>query len=871
MNINTPVNLIPWCYEWRRDKKIQDRPEAYFIPRRLDRIDKVYRTAYDELGPDLVKSIHYKQDDMLERLLPPPKHPLLVGYLWVGGVTDYKVILKWQDNIPDLKDIEVRTYPTAWGWFGWTVDRVLECTNISTANNIMTFSPDPNWEMDFAYSQRVKSATQMICVFAKEGITVPEVEIVGDSLGVWKEFEFTVEWNFNETKSEFNGEFETHVALAEMTHIDKKNNKATFKCQYSEVSKYGNDSKFTAILDKSKGVGATVLLRELTKGPVCVPEVGLYFAPADCELSAVDYIEKCKSDGLKTVVDKVCEVEEPQHWDEYFKNTRLWRCPDGTEINEFVADYEPPVKFSVPDKQWEAMYSLAVKQLTGHNMWGFLSCEVCKVTAAMEKIGLFEQADNIYQYFFDAKGVKSDGDFSDPAGSFEWAKDMRHDMGYNHEGTHCSTGGLLSSMMRRYRITKDEKWLFDHLERFKQAADWIIRQVSEYAIDFEGREKLHVYGLMPPSMLGDYALPACDWHWYYCDNSEACIALFDLADVLESVGDGDAGYYKDQANTFKSNILDAINREALYAPVRRSGDGMYRSFIPRMAYAGGLLHYQSETNIPNFAFGISDLFKGALPLSHNNRIISVNDRRIKGTIIAMEEFALNTTLDSLEKLAHPTADSETKESEAKLLEDFEKLKRTSKAPEKDLWFWNTFSNLPKISYNSNLFLAQDNIPNFLRFLFNHAVVMVGKNGMMWEHAHPDIFVECENPDNGTAGWFVENFRNMIVMEDNDQLFITRGVPRSWLNQGEVIEGKNVHTYFGTVNFRMSSDIDNDNISVVLNLPEEFNNIVKIRFRHPGKMQVKGLSLDKNIYKILSDGETVEIVPNKKEMVFKVEY
>ena len=33
------VDIAPWTYEWRADRAIQPRPEAEFIPRRLERVD----------------------------------------------------------------------------------------------------------------------------------------------------------------------------------------------------------------------------------------------------------------------------------------------------------------------------------------------------------------------------------------------------------------------------------------------------------------------------------------------------------------------------------------------------------------------------------------------------------------------------------------------------------------------------------------------------------------------------------------------------------------------------------------------------------------------------------------------------------------
>jgi hypothetical protein len=38
-----PADLAPWAYAWRADRQVQEKPEAYFIPRRLSRLDTIYR------------------------------------------------------------------------------------------------------------------------------------------------------------------------------------------------------------------------------------------------------------------------------------------------------------------------------------------------------------------------------------------------------------------------------------------------------------------------------------------------------------------------------------------------------------------------------------------------------------------------------------------------------------------------------------------------------------------------------------------------------------------------------------------------------------------------------------------------------------
>lgn len=860
-SLGQKVDLAPWAYLWRRDRAVQEQPEAYFIPRRLKRQDEVYRTALDTLGPEM-RSICYTQNDLMERQLPKPQGELLTGLLWVGGLTDYRVELVWQENaeIPKPEDIEVRTYPTAWGWFGWTNDRRMTRAAVSEDGRRWSFDPPAGLTMDYAYNQRVPAATEMVAVFAPEGCPVPELHVTGESLGTWKSLTFTVEWGFEKGLPPFTGMTEAHVALVSAPVFDEAAHKATYTCLYSDVSRFGNDSKFTCITDDKDKLGATVLLRELAEHPICVPEAGLFFCSAEQNMTAAEYLEQQKEAGSACVRDRVRAHEEETDWEKLLQKVRLWRCPDGTEIPPFPKAPVPSVDLQVPDKRWETMYRLAVDQLRGPHMWGFLASEVARAALAMELTGLYPEADKIYAYFLASPGVKADGDFTYSEGALEWAKTMRHDMGYAHEGTHFSTGKLLFSMMHRYYMTADREWLAERLPRLKAAANWIVRELRAYMKDTPNREKLHVYGLMPPAMCGDYALPACDRRWYYFDNAFALMGLSSFADVLERTGDPEADYFRRESQIFARDLMNAVRREALYAPVRRASDGMSRSFIPRMAYAGGLLLFGKETNVPQFALGINDLFEGALPLGEAGSLMDALDRRMVGTVNAMEEAGMAVSVADLERLDHPTADQESREKEEKLAQESAKQKRTQKPPKEDLWFWNTFSNLPKISHNADIYLRQDDIPNFLHFFFNHAIVMVGTNGKMWEHAHPDVFVECDNPDNGTAAWFVQNFRNMLLMEDYGALWLMKGTPRAWLEQGKTVEINQAPTLYGMLNYKVTSDVKNGKVYAVIDIPSRMiPEAVKLRLRHPEAKKIRSAELNGKPYDgIDPDGETITL-------------
>jgi hypothetical protein len=300
---------------------------------------------------------------------------------------------------------------------------------------------------------------------------------------------------------------------------------------------------------------------------------------------------------------------------------------------------------------------------------------------------------------------------------------------------------------------------------------------------------------MPPYMLGDYALPASDWRWYYCDNAFSLQGLQRFADALAEF-DAEAGRkYRDEAEAFRRDIRRAVDREAALSPVRIGRDGVYRSFVPIAAYTRGLM---LALEYPSVGRPQGDVILGALPLAEPFAALDANDARMVGTLDVMEEVG-------------------TSAGAVRELEEARKNKGLSTA---DAWFWNSYgASLPKASHNANIYLLQDDVPNFLRFWMNSYAIMVGADGKMWEWGDWGHYAaKCEHPDNGTAGWFLENFRNLLVMEEGPSLWIARGTPRPWLEAGKRISVKNAPTYFGTVAYEIVSNVDNGKITATIEIP-----------------------------------------------------
>jgi hypothetical protein len=172
-------------------------------------------------------------------------------------------------------------------------------------------------------------------------------------------------------------------------------------------------------------------------------------------------------------------------------------------------------------------------------------------------------------------------------------------------------------------------------------------------------------------------------------------------------------------------------------------------------------------------------------------------------------------------------------------------------------FWTGFAGLVKYMCVDKIHLRRDDVPCFLRLWMNNYAAWVTVEGGFPE---PDSLRRYTgNPagrpgsDLGSTGWFVESFRNLLVMEEycgeqgqieQGRLWLARATPRAWLEQGKKISVKNAPTYFGTVAYEIVSDVDNGKINATVEMPSrKAPKEVVLRFRHPKTAPIKGVTVN----------------------------
>ncbi len=161
-------------------------------------------------------------------------------------------------------------------------------------------------------------------------------------------------------------------------------------------------------------------------------------------------------------------------------------------------------------------------------------------------------------------------------------------------------------------------------------------------------------------------------------------------------------------------------------------------------------------------------------------------------------------------------------------------------PDRD-WFshasWQYQCGLER---HANIHLLADDVPNFLRSFFNqYAVDIMPGEYTFREHTTggpPDKIYE--------ESCFLERFRNMMVMEDEDTLWLARATPRAWLEQGQRIVVQQAPSHFGVVSYEILSDVNSGKITATVELPSRRSpRTIHLRLRHPRAARLRAVEVN----------------------------
>jgi len=398
--------------------------------------------------------------------------------------------------------------------------------------------------------------------------------------------------------------------------------------------------------------------------------------------------------------------------------------------------------------------------------------------------------------------------------------------GGHMDGVHAFGPGSIGwALTQHYWMTGDSEWLKASAPRIKANAEWMLRQRRVVSGMVPGGDRLWCKGLQPALQVTPDSGGL--WMQFYECEAYYWASISRLAATLSVVDPDGGAKLMAEAEEYRKDLRAAVERSIALSPVVPVRDGTFHSVVPFACYVRGLgtgaWGWQRDGSGSHVGPLYWETVQSAAALISPAGLLSPFDVRVQGYLDVLED---------------------------RLLLENQYVGRRGKGD----WFMAGWQYQGGLERTANMHLAGDDIPVFLRSFFNcYAVDILPNDGYIFNehavHGPPDkIFEEAA---------FLERFRNLLVMEDGQNLWLARATPRSWLDQGKRIAVKNAPTHFGTLAYEIVSDVDNGKITATIQIPNRSpaKNVI-LRLRHPQAKSIKGVTVNGRPWKRFNPGKEV---------------
>jgi hypothetical protein len=561
-------------------------------------------------------------------------------------------------------------------------------------------------------------------------------------------------------------------------------------------------------------------------------------------LTARQFLEERQARGLKTIRQCVREHTE-QTWDQAVAAMRRGEALPPHPAPEFA----PPMQVEVPDARLTAQWKLGAWHILRRSArdqagkwhfndypFGILSSETYMILRALDLQGMHkEAADGLDQWLglpMQPRIVPGAGGhhpwalpdrplghFSDGDGCLTHAEGIPG-AGGHMDGVHAmGPGAIMFAAIEHFRLTGDTDWLRANAPRMKANAQWILRQRQLLAGIIPGGQRLWSKGLQPAHVV----TPDSERMemQYYESEAYYWLAVKRMAELLGLIDPAEGAKMAAEAEAYRKDLVAAVDRSIALTPMALVRDGTYHSFIPFAPYVRGFASgtwgwRRCQGHVGAIYW---DTVQSADPLISPSGLLSPQDRRVQGHLDVLEDRLL--------------------------LENTKVNARTPNFDPEQHWFshasWQYQCGLER---HANIHLAADDAPNFIRSMLNqYAVDIMPGEYTFREHTTggpPDKIYE--------ESCFLERFRQMLLMEEGESLWLARATPRNWLEQGNKITVASAPTHFGMVSYEIISDVDNGKITATVRMPSRKPATeVLLRLRHPKALPIKSVRVNGKLW------------------------
>ncbi|MBN2217222.1 MAG: hypothetical protein JW719_07585 [Pirellulales bacterium] len=700
---------------------------------------------------------------------------------------------------------------------------------------------------------------------------VPTIRAFGKD--VWKQANVEIEWGFDDATAalDYSGRIEAYdgvvgdvrpLAGGDCTVMEGPDAwRSAGKCDarrgvrlsllYIGTSDWRKEWPYTAqpedvartiVTVWTKSGSFSFLAADLARGPILAPEFGFYVRSTAGQqaASAREFRKELDAKGLKTIRQRVREHSE-QTWEGAVSAMR----GDKPQPPHPKPQLEPAMQVDVPCPRLTVQWKLGAEHLLRRSVkdkagkrhfndfpFGILASETYMILHALDLQGMHQEAaDGLDQWLSlptDLKIVpgqqghhgiaKPDrplGHFSEGRGCLTHAEGPAGEGG-NMDGIHSmGPGAIMFALVEHFRLTGDTAWLKRNAPRMKANVEWILRQRQLLSHILPGGGRLWSKGLQPAHVVTPDSM--CMHMQFYESEAYYWLAVKNMAELLALVDPAAGVRLAAEAEAYRKDLLASIDRSIALTPVVAVRDGTYHSFIPFAPYVRGFASgtwgwRRCQGHVGALYW---DTVQSADPLVSPSGLLATQDPRVQGHLDVLEDRLL---------IENPKVHERT----------------PGFNPEKH-WFshasWQYQCGLER---HANIHLMADDAPNFLRSMLNQYAVDI----MPGEYTFREHTVGGPPDKSFEESCFLERFRNMLVVEDGETLWLAKAAPRVWLEQGRKIAVQNAPTHFGTLAYEIVSDVDHGRINATVELPTRNPpKTVLLRFRHPKTAPIQGVTVN----------------------------
>jgi len=433
--------------------------------------------------------------------------------------------------------------------------------------------------------------------------------------------------------------------------------------------------------------------------------------------------------------------------------------------------------------------------------YGVYPNESCMMISDLDRRGYHKEARQNLEAYLHYQGSKMFlGDYQSKEGVFYGAG--KHETG-NYNKSH---GYVCWNMAEHWKNTRDREWMTKAAPKLVKACEWIIRErQATRKTNADGTRPIE-YGFLPAGSLEDIT----DF-WYWLATNSAMVWGFDaLADALADFGHPEAPRLQREAKAYHDDVMRGFTESRVRTPVVRLRDATYVPKYPSRLYERGRCHgWLRET------------LEGALFLPIYG-LIGPDEVESKWIL---KDYEDNLYISQRYGYAIPAFDN----------------------------FWFSRGGF---SMQSNLldgplpYLYRDEIKHYVRTYFNSfTAAYYPEIRMCNEHSLPELGFPIgdhfKSSDEAQSTYWL---RLMYVCEHGDDLHLGRAIPRYWLDQGNTIGIERSASYFGSLSWQMTSDIEAGKIKALLTPPKRNPpKTIYVRFRHPQQKPILSVTVNGKPY------------------------